>query len=121
MKVKEYFQLAKIPGFTNVTFIKARARKDAHTPSFHAEYQTTPVYTLNELKDNKIMDYIILNDKQSPIDWLSGAPWNTKFKQGNLLSMLVISNEDLKVLYSENQAQSMERYIDDKLKESLGM
>ena len=121
MKVKEYFQLTKTPSFTNVTFIKARTRKDAHTPSFHAEYQTTPIYTLDELKDNKIMDYIVLNDKQNPIVWLSGAPWNTKFKQGHLLSMLVISKEDLTVLYSENQAQSLERYIDDKLIESLGM
>ena len=121
MKVKEYFQLANTPTYKSVTFIKARARKDANTPFYHAEYQTTPIYNLSELNDSKLMDYIVLNDKQNPIDWLSGAIWNNQFKRGNLVSMLVISEEDLKTLYSENQAQSMERYIDGKLRESLGV
>ena len=40
MKVKDY--LSRLNATQGVTFIKARARKDAATPYYHAEYQTTP-------------------------------------------------------------------------------
>ena len=50
MRVKEY--LSKIPNNTSVTFIKARARKDASTPYYHAEYQTTPIYKAIAAENN---------------------------------------------------------------------
>ena len=40
MTVREY--LKNCNKYADVTFIKARARKDVHTPGYHAEYQTTP-------------------------------------------------------------------------------
>ena len=62
------------------------------------------------------MDYYILNDKQCPIDWLSGAIWTYAFNRGRLISLLVISKEDLETLFSKEQASSMIEYIDKKIK-----
>ena len=62
MTVREY--LKDCNKYADVTFIKARARKDAHTPGYHAEYQTTPIRTLVEWEESNLMDYYILNDKQ---------------------------------------------------------
>lgn len=108
MLVKEF--LKDITG--EVTFIKARARKDANTPFYHAEYQTTPIRRVEDWTD-KILDYIILNNAQTPIDWLSGAPWKMAFDRGDLMSLLVISPEDFELLYpSKEQRDSMIKYID---------
>ena len=41
MLVKEF--LSNKPDYKNVTFIKARARKDANTPFYHPENQETPI------------------------------------------------------------------------------
>ena len=114
MTVREY--LKDCNKNANVTFIKARARKDAYTPRYHAEYQTTPIRTLVEWEKSNLMDYYILNDKQCPIDWLSGALWKVAFDNGRLISLLVISKEDLETLYSKEQAASMIEYIDKKIK-----
>ena len=111
MKVKDY--LIKFDENQFVTFIKARARKDANTPYYHAEYQTTPMRTIREWKESNIMDYYILNDEQSPIEWLSGAMWVNMFKKGNLISLLVISKEDLELLYpNAEQAKGIINIID---------
>ena len=88
MTVREY--LKDCNKYADVTFIKARARKDAHTPGYHAEYQTTPIRTLVDWEKSNLMDYYILNDRQCPIDWLSGAPWKVAFDNGRLISLLVI-------------------------------
>lgn len=121
MRVKEYLELAQVSKFTSVTFIKARARKNAHAPGYHSEYQTTPIFTVEQWADSKLMDYIVLNDKQPPIEWLSGKGWANWFKSGHLLSLLVISEDDLKQLYPGDQADSLEKYIGDELKKSLGI
>ena len=101
---------------TDVTFIKARARKDARTPGYHVEYQTTPIRTLEEWEKSNLMDYYILNDKQCPIDWLSGTHWKVDFDNGRLISLLVISKEDLETIYSKEQAASIIEYIDKEIK-----
>lgn len=116
MTVQEYLKLKDMPEHKDLTFIKARARKDAVTPFYHAEYQTTPIRTVLEWKNSKVMDYIVLNDKQPTIDWLSGCPWNIQIKNGNLLCFLVVSKEDLCILYGEVQATSLEGFIDEKLR-----
>ena len=114
MTVREY--LKDCNKYADVTFIKARARKDARTPGCHAEYQTTPIRTLAEWEESNLMDYYILNDKQCPIDWLSGATWKVAFDNGRLISLLVISKEDLEMLYSKEQASRIIEYIDKKIK-----
>ena len=100
----------------NVTFIKARVRKDANTPFYHEEYQTTPLWTVKDWEQSKINDCIILNDNQPPITWLSGADWNVDIKRSRAKCLLVISPDDFALLYgSEEQRQSMEKYIEKKL------
>lgn len=114
MTVREY--LKDCNKYADVTFIKARARKDANTPSYHEEYQTTPIRTIAELEKSNLMDYYVLNDKQCPIDWLSGVSWKVAFDSGRLISLLIISKEDLEMLYSKEQASSIIDYIDKKIK-----
>ena len=113
MTVREY--LKDCNKYTDVTFINAKALKDAHTPGYHTEYHTTLIRTLVEWEKSNLMDYYILNDKQCPIDWLSGAPWKVGFDNGRFISLLVISKEDLETLYSKEQAASMIEYIDKKI------
>lgn len=117
MKVREY--LEKLSENSNVTFIKARARKDAHTPFFHAEYQTTPIWRARDwfsFNNEKLLDSVVLNDKQMPIDWLSGATWSGNVKNGLLKCILVVSQEDFELLYkSKEQRDGMEAYIEKKL------
>lgn len=114
MTVKEY--LSNFNQYMDVTFIKARARKDANTPYYHAEYQTTPIRTIEEWEKSNIMNYYVLNNKQCPIDWLSGALWKARFYNGSLLSLLVISKEDIELLYSKDQAASLIEYIEKEIK-----
>ena len=113
MTVKEYFKDCN--KYVYVTFIKARARKNEHSQGYHAEYQTTHIETLEYWEKSNLMDYYILNDKQSPIDWLSGAPWKISFDNGSLISLLVINKEDLETLYSKEQSASIIKYIDKKI------
>lgn len=117
MRVRKY--LEKLEPLTDVTFIKARARKDAHTPFYHCEYQETPIYMAKDwLKNNQteLLDSIILNDKQMPIQWLSGADWTSAISNGRLKCLLVISEEDCVLLFSKAQQESLEEYIEDRIK-----
>ena len=113
MLVKEF--LNNKPDYKNVTFIKARARKDANTPFYHTEYQETPIRTVCEWKGD-ILDYIILSDAQAPIDWLSGSRWKNAFDRGELISLLVISAEDLELLVPDKeQRNNTIEYIDSQI------
>ena len=115
MTVKDYFKI--IGKYDSVTFIKARARKDATTPFYHPEYQVTPIRTVNEWEQTDIVDYIILNDNQMPIDWLSGVSWGDMVKHSTLKCLLVISREDGELLYSEKQFADTEKYIEKIIKD----
>lgn len=118
MKVREYIEYKGIDKSTELTFICAVAKADEHTPFYHAEYVTTPIQTINEWEKYPLMDYNILNDKQTPIDWLSGAQWKNKFDKGILMCMLVISDEDLEKLYHGAQAERILEHIEKVIKES---
>ena len=117
MTVETY--LKKIDPRYEVTFIKARARADAHSPFYHAEYQTTPLYYVNEwlgFNNERILKSVVLNDKQMPIDWLSGACWGNMVKIGRAKCLLIVSEEDFKLLYkSEEQRVGMEKFIEERL------
>lgn len=117
MRVREYLEKVNC---SQITFIKARARKDARSPYYHSEYQTTPIYSSWELEESRLMDYIILNHNQAPIDWLSGSNWGLHFNKGILKSLLVISEEDLALLYrGEEQRKHMIEFIDKKILKEL--
>ena len=120
MTVKEYLEKVKAGKYQDITFIKARARKDASTPFYHAEYQTTPIFKVVELENSKLMEYYVLNNKQQPIDWLSGVPWKNAFNSVSLISLLVISDDDFALLYqSKEQRNSMIKFIDKAIMENL--
>lgn len=111
MTVAEYIKKTQVP---HITFIKVRARKDAHTPFYHPEYQTTPLFYTYEVEEKGILsDYIIMNDRQASITYLSGADWNTWIKKGMARCLLVVSPEDYKLLHYDD---GMIRYIDERLK-----
>ena len=112
MTVKEYLEKYRKDN-VSVTFIVAKAEKDEMSPFYHPVYMTTPIFNVWEwMKNDKMMDYIVLNDNQAPIDWLSGANWNNRYNHGDLTCMLVISKEELHTLYSKEQAASIEKFIE---------
>lgn len=100
---------------TYVTFLVAKAVKDEYTPFYHVEYKTTPLYSTYELKKVAVYkNHIILNDNANSIDWLSGVKWNTLIKHGTAKCMVIINEEDLKILYPDDkQRREMINYIDD--------
>ena len=49
----------------------------------------------------------------------SGANWKNSFDKGNLISMLVISKEDIEKLYSPKQAAGTIEYIEGIIKSEL--
>ena len=114
MTVREY--LKDCNKYADVTFIVARARRNVCAPGYHAEYQITPIKSIEEWEKTNLMDYYILNNEQCPIDWLSGATWKVAFDNGRLISLLVISKEDMETLYSKEQAERMIEYIDRKIR-----
>lgn len=112
MKVKNYLQTHE---WSEVSFIIAKAVKDDKTPLFHSEYKTSSLF--HHFEDISYYDdYLILNDKAMPIDWLSGAPWGNAVRRGWAKCLLVISRKDLITLYGEKQADSIIKYIDSKIK-----
>lgn len=109
MKVIEYFN--RIKKYDSVTFIKARARKDANTKFYHFEYQTTPVHTVEQWTQNGgLNEYIILNDDHPQIQWAN----NTGIR--SVKCMLVVSEEDFAKIYrSEEQREQIIESIDKKI------
>lgn len=119
MIVKEYFNKYLKDG-NSVTFIVAKAEKDNATPFYHPAYITTPICYVREwLKNDKMVDYIVLNDKQPPIDWLSGAKWSSQFNCGFLTCILIISREELHKLYGEEQVDSIEKFIENEIEKRV--
>ena len=113
MTVKEFIETYKP---RELTFIKAVARKDTYSPAYHSEYQTTSILYPSEV--SSLLEYIVLNDAQPPIDWLSGSPWIKRFEAGEMDSLLVISPEDFKLLYTgEDQRNNMIDYIDKQIRD----
>ena len=101
MLVKEYLEIKKIKEHQDITFIKAIPEKDERSPFYHCKYLTTPLMKVDEIIERKsyLLDYVILNDDQQPINWLCGANWSHWYKRGQLICMTVISIEDLQFLY----------------------
>lgn len=118
MKLSQYLKLIK---HTQFSVICAIAVKDEHSPFYHSQYKTWPLQTTDEyLRHVDEMDsnetLIVLNPHQAPIEWSSGACWTGWFNHGRIEGILVIKEEDFKLLCpSEEQRQDMERYIDEKI------
>lgn len=112
MKVKDYLQTHE---WSEVSFIIAKAVEDVTTPLFHPEYKTSSL--LHHFEDISYYDnYLILNDKAMPLDWLSGATWGNAVRCGRAKCLLIINRKDLITLFGEDQANSTIKYIDSKIK-----
>lgn len=115
MKVREY--LERLNATDDVTFIVAMAQKDVG--SFYDEvFRTTPIRRVYEWvgASEEFLDSVVLNDKQMPIDWLSGANWTGLVKRGRLKCLLIIPQDDYAALLpSKDQRESIERFIEKKL------
>lgn len=114
MLVKEYLNTLNVN--QDVTFIKAVAQKSENSPFYDEVYQTTPIRQAHEWENSSIAEFYILNDKQCPIDWISGAMWKNSFNKGRLKSLLIISKEDIEKLYSPKQAAEMIDFIGKEIK-----
>ena len=114
MLVKEY--LNTLNANQDVTFIKAVAQKDENSPFYSEVYHTTPIRQAHEWQNSSVSDFYILNHKQCPIDWLSGATWKNQFEKGHLKSLLIISKEDIEKLYSPKQAAETIKFIEGVIK-----
>lgn len=66
-----------------------------------------------------ILNFNVLNIKQPVISWLSGANWNPSINNGNCISLLVMSDEELGKYYSEQQRKSILEYIDKKIEKII--
>jgi hypothetical protein len=117
MLVREY--LSTLDTYQNVTFIKAIAQKDESSPFYDEVYQTTPIRQAYEWQNSSVADFYILNHKQCPIEWLSGAGWKNQFVRGDLKSLLVISKEDIEKLYSPKQAAETIKFIEEVIKNDI--
>lgn len=112
MKVKDYLQTHE---WSEVSFIIAKAVKDNTTPLFHTEYETSSLFHHFE-NMSYYDDYLILNDKAMPLDWLSGGDWGFAVRRGWAKCLLIISWKDLTTLHGEEDANSIIKFIDRKIK-----
>lgn len=113
MTVNEYFNTLRDQ--QQVTFVVARARKDDFSPYYHAEYINTPTYTVLQMRrrNNELLGYNIINNRQIPIDWACGVPHGEMIRTGRLRCFLVISDEALAMIYPDKrQRKAMLDYID---------
>ena len=105
MLLKEYLEAANIERFKDLSLVVATAVRDNNSPYHHLQYFTTPIFTVEEWLEGK--EYIVLNPKQPPICTLTAPHFANMYNNGRLLSMLVITEEDIYKLYSPSQALEM--------------
>ena len=109
MRLKEY--LNGLNESDQVTFIIAKAVKDERSPFYHTEYKTTPmkcVWEWSAWEDGH--DYIIANENHPPID-ITGT-WVNWYNRGDLKCSVIISEETLRTLYKDEQAERMIKFYD---------
>lgn len=102
-----------------VTIIIAKAVKDEHTPFYHNEYSTTPIWSVWEwLRGTSADKYFVTNANHPPID-VTGN-WQNEYKSGFLKCCIVTTEADHKALYrSEEQEQRMIEWYDKKAREAM--
>ena len=112
MKVKEYLKALGIMDCSciELTFLVCKVTGSG----IHSEvlYKRTPIHTIWEWKEhNTNQDMIVLNTKVMQPSWIGGADWNPAIKRNILMSLLVISEEDLIKKYGKTQASDQADYI----------
>lgn len=113
MTAREYLQkIQEKHGTPEVTFIIAHSVKDSHSPFYHYEYDTTPVYSINELlrypSGSFIDTHLVVNADHPPID-ITGI-WVRHYNRGYLRCAVLETEDDLRIKYSGKQAEDMIAY-----------
>lgn len=118
MKLREW--LEKQGENDRVTIIIAKAVKDEHTPFYHNEYSTTPIWSVWEwLRGTSADKYFVTNANHPPIDVIGF--WQAEYKRGDLKCCMVTTEADIKTLYpNEEQAQQMIKMYDEKARAVMG-
>jgi hypothetical protein len=111
MTVRDY--LNKHQNEASITFISLKAKKDDHSPFYHAEYRTTPISSAYDwAQNNKVCEKLVINADHPPID-VTGI-WVSHYKAGRLLCAMITTEEELVRLYGEAQGRRMvEFYIEE--------
>lgn len=105
MTREEYLKIVK----GTVTFVIAEAVKDTNSPMWSYQYRPTPVMYVDEwLSQSNNDKYIVINADHPPID-ITGHHLN-RYNQKHLNCAIITTEEDLKKMYSEKQAQDMIEY-----------
>lgn len=129
MTVKEYLQKLGISKHSSIelTFMVAIPVKEGSWT--HEVYCGTPIRPIWEWfgtdkydqtnAEASILNSLVLNIKQPQISWMSGVDWNPQINNNHLMSLLVITREDLLKHYCESQADSMISYIDKKIEKTI--
>lgn len=104
MTVREY--LKKHQNEASITFIRQKAVKDEHSPFYHSEYSTAPIYSAYEwAQHEKVCENLVINADHPPID--ANGMWGNWYKQGNLLCAMITTEEELIKMYGEKQGRDM--------------
>lgn len=126
MKVREYFKALGIDlsCYIEVCFVIGKVVGEGHSKSFM--YRNSPIRTAHEWirfdesdRNDKILDYNVINIKQPTISWMSGADWNHRIANDKLMSLLVVSDTELHKYYSINQSNEMMEFITKKINKGI--
>ena len=94
-----------------VTFVIAKAEKRDWGPGHDTVYHTTPVRVAREWKEWEAgQNYIVANEDHPPVD-ISGTFVNW-YNRGDLKCCVLISEDTLRVMYGEKQAEDMIKFYD---------
>lgn len=123
MKVKEYLKELGIEDCSciELTFLECKMIKHEGLKDWYSEfYRSTPIHTIWQWKEHDTnQDMIVLNTKAFHPAWMSGANWNGQIMRNRLMSLLVISQEDMILKYGEKEGKKIEDYIAGKIHEEI--
>lgn len=113
MSVKEYLKAIGVSegSCINLTFNVATVDGDKHDMM----YRGTPIRTVWEWQNAPVMDYVVLNTKTYQPAWLSGVDWNGEIERNQIMSLLVVSEDELLKYYREDRAMEVVKFINAKI------
>lgn len=114
MRVIDY--LNQLNPSDSVTFTIAKSVKDDNTPFYHNEFYQTPINSVWEWKkmNDSFLNNLVVKKDSAPID-ISGL-WDIRYKKGWTKCCIIESEESLKTMYSEKQAQDMIEWYEKTIK-----
>ena len=111
MKLREFLNNHACNSKT-YTFVISKAVKEEHAPGYYYGYVGTPLRTIHEWMHYDMVDkYIVINPKHPPID-IPGH-WVHQYDKGWINCCIITTEEDMRTMYSETQAQQMLDWYDD--------